>query len=156
MNEELFGAWEEPEVTPEPVTIDQVDHLVKRYQSLRQQKEKAEEDLKEINGYIQACERQLVQYLTDCRKSSWKVEGLGQVQIRNYLTVKTPKDPDQKKAFFDYLKSKGIFEDLVSVNHQTLNAFYKTEREQAEGDANFAIPGLDAPTLQQGIAFKKG
>ena len=156
MSEDIFGSWEEAEVNPEPVTIEQVDQLVKDYHRWRAEKELAEERLKEINGYLMTAEKKIVAYLNDCRKSSWKVEGLGQVQVRNYLTVKTPKTPEAKKAFFDYLKSKGIFEDLVSVNHQTLNAFYKTEREQAEGDPNFEIPGLEAPTLQQGIAFKRG
>jgi hypothetical protein len=153
---DAFGSWDEGEITPEKLTVENIDKLVVIMKELREAEEKAKAVALDLHNKIAQCERQIVAYLTECRKTNWKVEGIGQVSIRNNFTVKNPKTPDDKKAFFDYLKERGLFEDLATVNHQTLNAFYKSERAQAEGDATFNIPGIEAPTLHQGVAFKKG
>lgn len=62
-----------------------------------------------------------------------------------------------KKEFFDYLKSRGIFEDLVTVNYNTLNSFYKLELEQAikTGDLSFKIPGLEESSMFKNISIRK-
>lgn len=52
---------------------------------------------------------------------------------------------ENKQKFFDHLREKGIFEDLATVNFQTLNRYYKDEMEIAieEGAIGFDIPGVE-------------
>lgn len=156
MSEDAFGNWDEPEAQPKQLTVEYIDRLVARLRELRQQKDEATEKLCQITAAIANVEKDIVANLNDCNKTSWDVEGIGKVFIRNNFAVRNPKTPEAKKAFYDYLKARGLFEDLATINHQTLNAFYKTEREQAEGDPSFNLPGLEAPTLHQSVVLKKG
>jgi len=52
-----------------------------------------------------------------------------------------PQDPASKKLFTDYLKMKGDYEDLVSVNSQRLNSYAKQEI-LASKELDFQVPGL--------------
>lgn len=57
--------------------------------------------------------------------------------------VSNPVD-DQRELFLDYLKSEGIFDEMVSVHHQKLNSFYKDRLNQAiEDGVELNIPGLE-------------
>ncbi len=68
---------------------------------------------------------------------------------REKTSVKTPKTEEQKAAFFNYLKEKGLFDSMITVNSQTLNGWYKSEQEVArsKGQFEFSIPGLEEPTI---------
>lgn len=70
---------------------------------------------------------------------------------------KTPKSDEEKDAFYGYLKEKGLFDTMISVNSQTLNSFAKKELEAAKelGDIDFTIPGLGEPTLTEMIALRR-
>ena len=53
-------------------------------------------------------------------------------------------DDIAREKFFNYLKGKGVFEQMITINSRTLNAFAKVELETAneEGVLDFQIPGL--------------
>jgi len=62
-----------------------------------------------------------------------------------FLTsAQTPKTPESKAALFQYLKSINRYDDMVSVNSQTLNSFYKEQLELAKerGEDDLKIPGI--------------
>lgn len=67
------------------------------------------------------------------------------VSVQQKTSVKVPKSPEQREAFFGYLKERGVFEDLITVNSQTLNSWYNAEKEEFDktNPEVFAIPGLD-------------
>ena len=72
-----------------------------------------------------------------------------------------PATPEDKENFFSYLKEKGLFESLITVNSNTLNSFYMREWETVKehGDPeeamNFKIPGIQEPKLHEVISFRK-
>ena len=59
-------------------------------------------------------------------------------------SFKTPKTPEDREAFFSFLKEKGVYDEMITVNSRTLNSWAKQEVEAAENDGNFdlEIPGL--------------
>ena len=63
------------------------------------------------------------------------------------MSVKTPKTLEEKEEFFNYLRSQGVFNELVSVNSRTLNSFYKSMAEKAaeDGVLDFKMPGIEEP-----------
>lgn len=68
-------------------------------------------------------------------------------------SVQTPKSPEEKAAFFNWLReSKGedVFWAYATVNSQSLNSLYKAEMDIAKQEANFdfKIPGLSEPKGQ--------
>lgn len=61
------------------------------------------------------------------------------VKVDSYAAIK---DQD---ALTMYLKEKGIYESLATLNAAKLNSYYKAEEEKAmqEGDLDFQIPGME-------------
>jgi len=73
-------------------------------------------------------------------------------------SVTTPKTTEDKEQLFEYLRSKGIFNEFVSVNSQTLNSLYKNLASEAaiNGDLDFRLPGVGEPTSYTTLKLKKG
>ena len=80
-----------------------------------------------------------------------RLEALGKTSYKSdagnfsYTMVENVKlDPAKKREFWEYLKSRGLFEDMITVNSQTLNSFAKGEMAAMEeaGDLDPELPGL--------------
>lgn len=65
----------------------------------------------------------------------------GKVQMVEIDYVNMPADETQKVEFFEYLKSTGQFDDMITVNYQKLNSWHKAMRE--EHGEFFQAPGLE-------------
>lgn len=63
---------------------------------------------------------------------------------------KTSVKIEDKKKFFGHLQAAGVFEDLISVNHQTLGAYWRDAEKAAtlEGRYDLEIPGLCVSTYE--------
>ncbi len=72
--------------------------------------------------------------------------------------VSMPKDPEQKALFYDFLREKGLYEEMVSVNSQKLNGFYRKEAEAASerGDILFSMPGIEGVHKVVRVNFRQG
>lgn len=64
--------------------------------------------------------------------------------------ARVPKTPAEREAFFAYLRERGLFDHMVTVNSQTLNSWLKEEMRNAEerGDIGFEVPGLNVEVRQ--------
>jgi hypothetical protein len=116
---------------------------------IRKAEKEASEDVKKIEASLLAVFEE-----QDLEKFS--VKGLGTVSTRNNFSVSVPKG-DSKEIFFNWLKEKGDFENLITVNSMTLNAYYKDEMAKAveEGNVDFHIPGLEEPKLYKTLQLRK-
>lgn len=97
-------------------------------------------------------------------KNTLELIGLDNVRGHGFLffketkeSVKTPKSLEDKRALFAFLEERGMFDEIVSVNSQTLNSLYKSLSEQAqdEGNFNFRLPGVEAPTAFTTLKMRK-
>jgi hypothetical protein len=72
-------------------------------------------------------------------------------------SVKVPKDDDAKRELFEFLKEKGLYDDYVTVNSQSLNSLFKALNEEAaqNGILDFSIPGLEEPTISTKLSMRK-
>lgn len=89
------------------------------------------------------------------------VPGHGTVYRQKNFSVKTPKDPDSKGALYDWIaqhKGKDVLDNMLSINSQTLNSFYKSELAAAveAGESDFSIPGLGTPEVYYTVGMRKG
>jgi hypothetical protein len=84
----------------------------------------------------------------------------GTFTFRMQQGFKVPADMESKNKFFEFLQSKGVFDELVTVNSQTLNAWAQAEIEAAEvaGNFDFTVPGLEksAPRPKYTMTQAKG
>jgi len=57
---------------------------------------------------------------------------------------KVPKDSESRELFFQYLKDREVYENLVTVNSRSLNSFAQQESElqEQQGNYDFQIPGI--------------
>lgn len=117
--------------------------------------EDAEEVVSKANAELERLKAEAMKIMKDSGKEKFFVEGMGTIYIHNRYSVTVPKEPSRRQEFFNYLKDKGVFEDIITVNHQTLNSYWKQEWETAGSSPDFEIPGVGQPTLFQTVATRK-
>jgi hypothetical protein len=68
-----------------------------------------------------------------------------------------PKDDDSRAAFFAYLRDRGVYDTMITVNARTLETFVKDEVEikEQEGDFEFVPPGIERKDPQQKYSMRK-
>ena len=104
---------------------------------------------------LQNLEEALIETLHGIDKTSYQ-SSAGTFSISHRMFVKLPADEQARAMFYGYLKEKGLFEKLISVNSNTLNSFYREEMNAAkEAGAQFEIPGIDTPTMGETLSFRK-
>lgn len=118
----------------------------------------ASDALKRENAKLAELEKQVMESLKSIDKDSYQSES-GTVYISHRMSVTVPKLPEDREAFFSYLKNVGLYESMITVNSQTLNSFYKAEFEAAKESGrglDFAIPGIKEAKINEVIGFRKG
>lgn len=146
---------EQEEILLEQTTIVALDSVCEKYLDLRAKENEIKIQLKAVQEEKDSYENSIIETLKRHKKTNWATnKGLFSYSIR--LGVQTPKDPASKKLFFDYLKEKGLFEHMITVNSQTLNAFYKEEFKAAQnrGEKTFVIPGIQETSGQDVLSFR--
>lgn len=128
--------------------MDRLKLLLKTFAADYIMKQEKTEELETLNKSLKKQEGKLIEIIRECGLESFKCEH-GTISVWEKATFATPKEAADRSAFFDYLREKNVFDDMVSVNYNTLNAWAEKEYESAKekGDLTFAIPGLGAPTV---------
>lgn len=126
------------------VTVEELENDVANIFELRMKKEQADAEAKHLNGILIEEQNKVMAKLEALGLESYKAKaGTFAYSMREGFRV--PKDLESKKAFFDFLKDKGVYEEMISVNSMTLNSWAKAEIEAAleKGDFDFKVPGLE-------------
>lgn len=137
-------------------TIQEMEQIVQEIAELRSQEAQASLAKKGITEKLEAAELKMITILTEAGIPSFRGSS-GLVSISHRTSVKTPKTLEDREKFFSYLKERGVYDSMISVNSQTLNSFYKSEIElaQQEGRDGFEVPGLNEVTIQETLSFRK-
>lgn len=156
-NEEVNEWYQDPrdELQPE-VSVAEIERLCAKIKDQREVVQKARDAYKLLENELDAIERSLVTTLTELGKTTYRSD-VGTFTVRSKSMVRIPKDENRYK-FFEYLKERGIFEDMVTVHSATLNAWYQQELTNAEerGEGmDFNIPGIPEPEITPTLAFRK-
>lgn len=143
------------------VTLTSLEEMEKLVEGLFNAKEALEQlaaQEKEIQTIRRELENKIMSKLKEVGNTTY-VSKFGRASIKTSLSYKTPKDSEAKKKLFEYIKGKGddVYNSLLSVNSQTLNAWAKAENQHAadNGIFPFEIPGLDEPISYETISFRK-
>lgn len=136
------------------VTVFELNAICQKAFELREIIDDIKENLKEAQENYDSVENELLDMLDALGLKSFK-SPLGSVETRRRESVKIPQGP-AKDEFFNYLKERGQFDALITVNSQTLNSWYKEESAEAiKNQKMLVIPGLEAPTMMMSLALKK-
>jgi hypothetical protein len=141
------------------VSTKELDTLIEMLMEARSDYETAKRLAGERNETVELLEEKLMQLLDDAEKSVY-VSDRARVTVVSKLQVTTPKTPEDKKSFFEWLKNKHGVEAMytyMTVNHNSLNSLYNTEVEQARATGGLAIvDGIDAPTVRKSLQLRAG
>ena len=161
MNEPINASEWQADEGSSALTLADIDNAVLELVRLEEDEKALKDAAKAATQRADDQRDKILAMLTKGGKSKYFVEGIGTVYIINRLSFRTPKDVASKEKFFEYIRSKhgdDVLKNLLTVNSQTLNAFCKKEVESAtaRGEVIFSIPGIEDPTHDQSIGFKKG
>jgi ATP-dependent Lon protease len=126
------------------VSVQELENDIEQMFNLRMEKEQKEAEAKAINEQLTEIQNKVMGKLESLELTSYKAKaGTFSFSMREGFRV--PKDLENKKKFLDYLKDKGIFDEMITVNSQTLNSWAKAEIEAAleRNEFDYQVPGLE-------------
>lgn len=134
----------------DPITITAFEELIGEAYELDQEIDMLEtQALGPLKKKLAEVEAKILATLEAQELTSFKSKH-GTVVRSSRFSVRVPADTDAKVEFFKWLNTKGrdIYWKYVTVNSNSLNSLYKQEMEVAkeEGNIDFKIPGIGAPT----------
>lgn len=136
-------------------TIKDFEDLAQQLLEVRDKIDALNVEFKKLGEEELAIETKLTALLDAAEITSYKAKA-GTVISSTVQSVSVPKG-EEKQKFFSYLKEVGIYDEVVSVNSQWLNGYYKKEMEAARerDDVFFEIPGLGVPFTKTRLSFRK-
>lgn len=145
--------WEQTE-SNDPMTLEQMDQLVKQMKEARAKYEAAKKLSGDAYKELEDIENKVVASLKAAGKSKYNVDGIGTVSWYVKESFTTPKVNEDKTRLFNYIKEKygpDVLMSMVSIHSATLNSFANKETENGVME----IPGLAAPTGTEILSFRK-
>lgn len=134
-----------------------VDALCKQMREKQDEIDETSEKLKSLNEEMSKLEIQAMALLKAGGKKSYSSPygTIGRVQHWN---VKLPQGEENRQAFFQYLKEKGLYEDYRTVHATKLKSHFLEEKRFLEDNdpieaINFKIPGLEDATVYEKVSF---
>jgi hypothetical protein len=141
------------------LTVAEFDAMVTEFVKIDDELDELAAQVKVLNARKRDLNDKLCIHLQDFKKTSYQVPG-ATVSLSQRASVATPKTREEKEAFFSWLKNqKGdeVYWAYLSVNSQSLNSFYKAEREAARevGDIDFTIPGVGKEAIYHQLSIRR-
>ena len=136
------------------VTVETFETLCRELKEKRDLYEFKKREASEVNSEVEAIENKLAECLHESGKDSYKSE-FGTVGLSFRTSYRVPQG-EGREEFFNYLRSRGVFDGIITVNSQTLNSWARKEIEAAQEKGEvLEIPGLGDPTITPTISFRK-
>jgi len=141
------------------VSITELESTITALTEARKDYDMAKTIASEKNKVVDELEIKLIEMLEAVGKDVYVGNSAG-VTVVSKLQVTTPKSPEDKQKFFEWLKSKHGEETMwayATVNHNSLNSLYNKEVEEAQLRGSLAnVEGIEAPTLRKTLQVRVG
>lgn len=148
--------YEHDEDAKAAAPMEKIRGLMENGFSLKSKIDERKIELEGLEDELHRIEAELLPMLEGAKMEQVAVEGLGKILVDQKISVKVPKDPEAKAAFFEYLKARGIFDGMATVHSATLNAFYNDELEaKAAIGEEVKIPGLEPSGKYSRLKWKR-
>jgi len=143
--------FEEHKSTSAP-SVAELNKLCEEMFKLRAEIEAEEAQTKEKNKLLEEMKFKVQGILADSGLDSFK-STYGTVGTRTINTFKV--DPERKEDFLKFIEEKGM-RSMLTVNHQTLQAYCRSLYEENKANLDFSIPGVGEPQPYTTITMRKG
>ena len=154
MDDFNFGFSEKP---LDQTTIQELDALVKRTFEVRAEHDALKDQAAEKHNELEMLQAKVQSILEATGRLNHDTPGVGKISMVTKYQVAFPKGEEEAAKFRQYLMDNGM-ESMLTMNHQTLNAFFKSKLEEAgEGaDPSQVLPGIGAPEQRITLSMRKG
>jgi len=147
-----------PEEAPKAsVTVEDLDKLVQQWIKLDDELQEIAERSKAKGKEIMSLKGRISTHLVELGRKEFD-SPLGKVAIKQRWSRTLPKSPEDRHAFFEWCKEKGIFENVITVHSGTYNATVAAEERAAEARGEgmtFSVPGVPAATLFEDVKLAR-
>lgn len=127
-----------PRYTKDNVTVSMLESTVANLANMIEKHKLLKEKQTSFwNDEIVPLQEELHLMLEVLEKDSYKVEGVGHFIVETVEGYTLPKDPINRKKFFDYLKETDQYDSSINVAAPTVNAIVKNHVELAELQGDF-------------------
>lgn len=133
-------------------TIIELEQMTEKAFELKQIITEEKRQISDLVNDLEMLQLRIIEELEAANLVSFKSKS-GTFTYRYNESFKVPKTPEDKEKFFAYLKDKGVYEELVTVNSQTLNSWVKQEIEE---NIDLQIPGLTKTAPYPVASMRKG
>lgn len=154
MDELNFGFEEKP---LDQTTLAEIDAMVKRCFELRSEYEALKDQASEKHGEYEAMQMKIQNILEATGRLNHETPGAGKISLVTKYQVSFPKDGENAAKFRQYLVDNGL-DSMLTMNHQTLNGFFKSKLDElGDGaDPTKVLPGIEAPEARVTVSMRKG
>lgn len=137
------------------IKVDDFEKVCENIALLRAEVAAKKADVAKVQEYLDQEEKKAMAMLEASEKTKY-VSEYGTIYTAVYESIAVPKG-NNKQEFFKYLKDNGIYDEVVTVNSQWLNGWYRKEKEAAieGGNILFTIPGIENPVSTVRLSFRK-
>jgi hypothetical protein len=154
MDDMNFGFSEKP---LDQTTIQELDAMVKQCFTLRAEYESLKDQASDKHTELETMQAKVQSILEATGRLNHSTPGAGTIGVRTQYTISFPKDSERAAEFRQYLVDNGL-DSMLTMNHQSLNAFYKSKLEEAgeDADPSQVLPGIGAPEQRITLSMRKG
>jgi hypothetical protein len=157
MSEQL-DLWKE-EKSGEEVTTAELDQAITYLRVAKDEYQSKKLVSDEAYARVKDRESTLFKLMEKAGKDKYICEGVGRVSISTKMSVKVPKSPEEKQAFFNWIREhegEDAYHAYMTVNSNTLNSFFNRKNEEyAERGEILNIDGLEQPTEYKKLSLTK-
>lgn len=141
------------------ITLAQMDDAIAAVKRARDEYKEAKAISDSLHEEQKRLEAIVISMMEQVEKTVYVCEGVGRVHVGYEMSVQTPKTPEDKKAFFDWLRNnmgEDVADAYQTVNSQSLNSLYNslTEEYAARGQI-LSIDGLGEPIARVKLSLTK-
>lgn len=126
------------------ITLEELEKRHKEIFQKRADYEAAKAEASRIYTELKSMQEEFAEILEAHGRTKYQSEN-GTFSFKYEQNWSLSANPEEKQAFFEYLKEKGLYDSMITVNSRTLNSFCKHEEEAAleHNDVDISIPGLN-------------
>lgn len=148
---------DEQQITSEEVNNKKLlESLANDIISTRAEKEHYQALTDEAAARLKTLELRMVQGLESLGVESVSVCGYT-FYLYPIFSASLPDSEEDRKAFFDYIKERGLFESMITVHKKKLSKWYQSELNNAleQGDIDFSVPGISDVSSYVNLGMRK-
>lgn len=154
MDELNFGFEEKP---LDQTTLAEIDAMVRECFELRAEYDRMKDAASEKHAEYEAMQAKIQNILEATGRLNHETPGAGKISLVTKYQVSFPKDEVNAAKFRQYLIDNGM-DSMLTMNHQSLNGFFKSKLEElGDGaDPTKVLPGITSPEARVSVSMRKG